>query len=81
MSISDMTKNTGIHTLYITGILSQCLPNCTYMSALLMQTVYRQHITAHILKKSRNYNIYLPYYCKICDSNKYAPQMPYAPII
>ena len=39
-------------------------------------SAYRPHITAHMHTKSINCNLYLPYYCKICASLQYAPQMP-----
>ena len=49
----------------------------TYMSHCTSTVVYIQ--TPHYCtrpSKSINYNIYLPYHCKICVRNKDAPQVP-----
>ena len=53
-----------------------CLPHCTYRSHCTSPVVYiyTPHYCTH---QSVISNIYLPYYCKICATNKYAPQVPY----
>ena len=50
-----------------------CLPHCRYMSHCTSNVVYiwNQYYCTHP-SKSIKCNIYLPYYCKICPSNKYA---------
>ena len=46
------------------------------MSHCMSAVLYVDPIVQHISKKSIN-DIYLLYYCKICASNNYAPQMSY----
>ena len=38
--------------------------------------IYTCYITTYIHQTLRNCNTYLPFYCRIFASNKYAPQMP-----
>ena len=76
----NVSRSTGIHAFHICPE-QICLPYCTYKSHCTSTLVHRPHITAHIHQKSINCNICLPYYCKICASKKYAPQMPHVKLL
>ena len=78
--INNVTTSTGIHTFHIIGIClwKICLPHCTFMFHCTSYVVYiwAVHYCTHP-SKSINYNIYLPYYYKLCATNGYASQIPY----
>ena len=55
-----------------------CLQHCPGIShgTFNVGFTYSPNYCIHPLKVN-NYKIYLPYYCKICYRNIYAPQLPY----
>ena len=55
---------------YCMSVSTACLLYCTYIPK----------IPAHISKINTKCNFNLSWYCNICNSNKYAAQMPYAQI-
>ena len=77
-AINNVTRNSGIHTLYII-----CIYPWTNMSTTLHKYVplycsCNLHIypaLLHTAVKTTKCNIYLPCYCHICAYNKYAPHI------
>ena len=80
ISISNVTRNTGIHTFHITGTCSWTNIPATLYIYIPLHFNCPQHIHPTLLlisiKKSICCNIYTLYYCKICANNKNALQMP-----
>ena len=69
-----------IHFTLLAYTLEQiCLWHCTHIPPHVYCTLYTDPTLLYI-SKQHNVTFNLPFYCNICASNKYAPQLPHAPI-
>ena len=76
-TMNNVTMTTGMHTFHITAYAPEqiCLSHCTYMSHCTSTIVYTDPTFLCTSIKNKLQYI-LTNYCKICEKNKYTPQMP-----
>ena len=77
-AINNVIRSTGIATFHITGI---CLSNYACLIAHIFPlhfycSLHKDLTLLHISIKINNLQHLLSYYCKMCISNRYVPQMP-----